>query len=70
MKGDDFGCKVISSPWTLFQLYCDGYMLVWTFMLVVSIVFRIRSGFIPLIWILFPVFGSLMRDVTFRYWKG
>ncbi|XP_063241668.1 endoplasmic reticulum metallopeptidase 1-like isoform X2 [Bacillus rossius redtenbacheri] len=60
---------VISSPWTLFQLYHDGYLLIWMFLLAVSIVFRIRSGFIPLIWILFPVFGNLVRNVFFRHRK-
>nr|CAD7408723.1 unnamed protein product [Timema cristinae] len=60
---------VIGSPWTLFQLYYDSYQLIWTFLLVLSIVFKIRSGLVPLMWVLFPAIGNLTRDAFFRHWK-
>nr|CAD7460312.1 unnamed protein product [Timema tahoe] len=60
---------VIGSPWTLFQLYYDSYQLIWTFLLVLSIVFKIRSGLVPLMWVLFPALGNLMRDTFFRHCK-
>lgn len=62
-------CKIIVSPWTLFQLYYDSYQLVWSLMLLLSTVFRVQSGFIPLFWVIFPTLGNLIRIKIFQHWR-
>lgn len=61
--------KIIVSPWTLFQLYYDSYQLVWSLMLLLSTLFRVQSGFIPLFWVIFPTIGNLIRLKIFQHWR-
>ncbi|KAE8739131.1 hypothetical protein FOCC_FOCC015360 [Frankliniella occidentalis] len=61
--------KVVVSPWTLFQLYYDSYQLVWSIMLLLSTLFRVQSGFIPLFWVIFPTIGNLIRIKVFQHWR-
>lgn len=61
--------KIVVSPWTLFQLYYDGYQLVWSVMLLMSTLCRIQSGFIPLFWVVFPTVGNLIRVKLFHHWR-
>uniref|UniRef100_A0A1Y1MFR8 FXNA-like protease n=1 Tax=Photinus pyralis TaxID=7054 RepID=A0A1Y1MFR8_PHOPY len=49
-----------SSPWVKFRLLYDAYLSIWSFMLIIGIIFRIRSSFLLLFWTLFPAVGSLI----------
>lgn len=56
-------------PWQIFQLYYDAYQLIWTIVLMIGIVMRIRSSFIAMMWSVFPLIGSLLRAKIFSSWK-
>lgn len=62
--------QIVLSPWTLFQLYYDGYQLVWSITLLLSTLSRIQSAFIPLFWVVFPTVGNLIRLKLFHHWRG
>ncbi|XP_032686558.1 endoplasmic reticulum metallopeptidase 1-like isoform X1 [Odontomachus brunneus] len=53
--------KEVNSAWILFQMYCDAYAIIWMCILFVCVLFEIRSGFIPLHWVLFPAIGNIIR---------
>ncbi|EFN89465.1 Endoplasmic reticulum metallopeptidase 1, partial [Harpegnathos saltator] len=57
--------KEVNSAWTLFQMYCDAYAVIWIWILFVCVLFEIRSGFIPLHWVLFPAVGNIIRHNFF-----
>ncbi|XP_034950352.1 endoplasmic reticulum metallopeptidase 1-like [Chelonus insularis] len=61
--------KNINSPWTLYQLYCDAYSAIWMIVLFVCVLLEIRSGFIPLHWVIFPVLGNILRHNFFEKWR-
>ncbi|KAJ8960218.1 hypothetical protein NQ318_003942 [Aromia moschata] len=57
------------SPWTLFQLYYDAYQAIWTIVLLVGVIIRIRSGFIALIWVSFASLGNVLKSRLFGRWR-
>lgn len=61
--------KEVSSAWILYQMYCDAYAIIWMTILFVCVLFEIRSGFIPLHWVLFPAIGNIVRHYFFSKWK-
>ncbi|XP_076294654.1 endoplasmic reticulum metallopeptidase 1 isoform X2 [Lasioglossum baleicum] len=62
--------KAVKTAWTLFQIYCDAYSIIWMLILFCCVVFEIRSGFIPLHWVVFPTVGNLLRHHFFSKWRG
>ncbi|XP_025831142.1 endoplasmic reticulum metallopeptidase 1 isoform X2 [Agrilus planipennis] len=61
--------KDVTSLWALYQLYYDGFHFIWTIVLTVSVILKIRSGFVALLWSLFPAVGSFMKVTFFRNLK-
>ncbi|XP_060528863.1 endoplasmic reticulum metallopeptidase 1-like [Cylas formicarius] len=57
------------SPWTVFQLYYDAYQTIWTLILFVGIVLRIRSSFIALTWVFFASLGNILKTLLFGRWR-
>ncbi|KZC07743.1 Endoplasmic reticulum metallopeptidase 1 [Dufourea novaeangliae] len=62
--------KEVKSTWILYQIYCDAYSIIWMLILFCCVVFEIRSGFIPLHWVVFPTVGNLLRYNFFNKWRG
>ncbi|XP_043797337.1 endoplasmic reticulum metallopeptidase 1-like isoform X2 [Apis laboriosa] len=62
--------KEVKSAWTLYQIYCDSYSIIWISVLSFCVVFEIRSGFIPLHWVVFPTVGNIIRCNFFNKWRG
>jgi hypothetical protein len=62
--------QVVTSVWTLFQLYSDGYQIMWTLILLMCTMLQIRSGFIALLWIFFAIIENFSRTLLFRHWRG
>ncbi|XP_012284730.1 endoplasmic reticulum metallopeptidase 1 isoform X2 [Orussus abietinus] len=61
--------RVVTSAWTLYQLYCDAYSVIWMIILFICVLLKIRSGFIPLHWVLFSAVGNILRQNFFNYLK-
>lgn len=61
--------KKLQSHWKVFQMYYDGYQLIWTMVLLLCVICKIRSGFIPLLWVFFPACGNLIQSAFFQKWK-
>ncbi|EZA53278.1 Endoplasmic reticulum metallopeptidase [Ooceraea biroi] len=61
--------KEVSSAWVLYQMYFDAYAVIWMSILSVCVLFEIRSGFIPLHWVLFPAVGNIVRHNFLSRWK-
>ncbi|KAG8034787.1 hypothetical protein G9C98_007863 [Cotesia typhae] len=61
--------QVVNTPWTLYQLYNDAYSVIWMSVLLACILLEIRSGFIPLHWVIFPAFGNIIRHSLFEKWR-
>lgn len=61
--------KEVGSAWILYYMYYDAYSLIWMSILFVCVLFGIRSGFIPLQWVLIPAIGNIMRHSFFSKWK-
>lgn len=64
--------KEVGSAWILYHMYYDAYSLIWISILFVCVLFGIRSGFIPLHWVLFPAIGNIVRHSFFskcKDWK-
>ncbi|KAJ8925688.1 hypothetical protein NQ315_009535 [Exocentrus adspersus] len=57
------------SPWTLFQLYYDAYQIIWTVVLLLGVIVRIRSSFIALIWVFFAALGNILKSKLFSKWR-
>ncbi|XP_043512200.1 endoplasmic reticulum metallopeptidase 1-like [Frieseomelitta varia] len=62
--------KEVKSAWVLYQIYCDSYSLIWISVLFYCVIFEIRSGFIPLHWVVFPTVGNIVRCNFFNKWRG
>jgi len=62
--------QVVTSVWNLFQLYSDGYQIMWTLILLLSTVLHIRSGFVALLWIVFAAVEHFSREFFFKHWRG
>ncbi|XP_017763460.1 PREDICTED: endoplasmic reticulum metallopeptidase 1-like [Eufriesea mexicana] len=62
--------KELKSTWVLYEIYCDSYSIIWMSVLSCCVVFEIRSGFIPLHWVVFPTLGNILRCNFFNKWKG
>lgn len=60
----------VYSSWTLYQLYFDAYSVFWMSVLFICILLDIRSGFIPLHWVLFLSLGNILRQSFFNRWRG
>ncbi|XP_075216314.1 endoplasmic reticulum metallopeptidase 1-like [Lycorma delicatula] len=60
---------VIKSPWVLFRLYYDANQILYTLILAGCILCRMRSGFIPAMWVLFTAIGSILRERVFHKCK-
>lgn len=60
----------VKSTWILYQIYCDAYFVMWMSILFCCVLFEIRSGFIPLHWVVFPTVGNLLRYHFFNKWRG
>lgn len=58
------------SPWTVFQLYYDAYQAIWTIVLFIGVILRIRSSFIALTWVFFSSLGSILKSRLFGRWPG
>lgn len=58
------------SPWTQFQLYYDAYQAIWTLVLLLGVIVRIRSSFIALIWVFFASLGNVLKSKLFGKWRG
>ncbi|KAG5898670.1 hypothetical protein JTB14_030620 [Gonioctena quinquepunctata] len=58
------------SPWTLFQLYYDAYQTIWTIVLLLGVLLRLRSSFIALIWAFAAALGNILKSVFFGRWRG
>ncbi|XP_015591672.1 endoplasmic reticulum metallopeptidase 1-like, partial [Cephus cinctus] len=59
----------IHSSWTLYQLYCDAQSIIWMSVLLLCSILEVRSGFIPLHWVLFPAIGNVLHNRLFNNWK-
>ncbi|XP_046630569.1 endoplasmic reticulum metallopeptidase 1-like isoform X1 [Neodiprion virginianus] len=57
------------TPWTLYYLYFDAYNLLWITVLSTCVILRLRSGFIPLHWVIFPSIGNIIREKFFKRWR-
>ncbi|XP_011497152.1 PREDICTED: endoplasmic reticulum metallopeptidase 1-like [Ceratosolen solmsi marchali] len=57
------------SSWILYQLYFDAYSMLWILILFLCILLDIKSGFIPLHWVLFLSIGNIIRQNFFNKWK-
>ncbi|CAD1468779.1 unnamed protein product, partial [Heterotrigona itama] len=62
--------KEVKSAWILYQIYCDSYSIIWISVLFYCVIFEIRSGFIPLHWVVFPTVGNIFRCNFFNKWRG
>ncbi|XP_021931492.1 endoplasmic reticulum metallopeptidase 1-like [Zootermopsis nevadensis] len=62
--------SMATSAWTLFQLYSDGYQIMWILILLTCTVLQIRSGFIALLWIFFAIVENFARTTVLRHWRG
>lgn len=62
--------KEVNSSWILYQIYCDAYSAIWILALLLCVLFKIRSGFIPLHWVFFPAIGNVLRLNFFSKWRG
>ncbi|CAH1181734.1 unnamed protein product [Phyllotreta striolata] len=58
-----------TSPWTLFQLYYDAYQLIWTVVLTLGVLVRLRSSFIALLWVLSAAVGNVLKSALFTKWR-
>ncbi|XP_012263393.2 endoplasmic reticulum metallopeptidase 1-like [Athalia rosae] len=57
------------TPLTLYYLYFDAYNSLWIAVLSICVILRIRSGFIPLHWVIFPSIGNILREKFFSNWR-
>ncbi|XP_043681351.1 endoplasmic reticulum metallopeptidase 1-like isoform X1 [Vespula pensylvanica] len=62
--------KEINSMWILYQMYCDAYSVIWMVILLLCVLLKIKSGFIPLHWVFFPAIGNILRLNFFYKWRG
>nr|XP_050865505.1 endoplasmic reticulum metallopeptidase 1-like isoform X2 [Vespula vulgaris] len=62
--------KEINSMWILYQMYCDAYSVTWMVILLLCVLLKIKSGFIPLHWVFFPAIGNILRLNFFYKWRG
>ena len=62
--------KEVKSAWILHQIYSDAYSTIWMLILFCCVLFEIRSGFIPLHWVVFPTCGNIIRCNFFNKWRG
>lgn len=58
------------SPWTIFQLYYDAYQSIWTVILIIGIIIRVRSSFVALIWVFSAALGNLLKSKFFGKWRS
>uniref|UniRef100_A0A0C9PTF3 FXNA-like protease n=1 Tax=Fopius arisanus TaxID=64838 RepID=A0A0C9PTF3_9HYME len=61
--------KEVQSPWILYQMYSDAYSIIWMLILFCCLILEIRSGFIPLHWVIFPAIGNIIRHGFFEKWR-
>ncbi|XP_022910899.1 endoplasmic reticulum metallopeptidase 1-like [Onthophagus taurus] len=57
-------------PWTIFQIYYDAYLLHFTLLLGLGTLLRIRSSFIPLLWVVFATAGNVIRSIFLKRQRG
>lgn len=62
--------QTIESSWTLYHLFFDAYSVIWIAILLSCVILNIRSGFIPLHWVLFSSIGNIIRHSLFAKCKG
>ncbi|KAI4469139.1 metallopeptidase m28 family member [Holotrichia oblita] len=53
-------------PWTVFQIYYDAYQLIWTVVLTIGTILRIRSSFIALLSAVFMAVANLLKSKLFQ----
>ncbi|KAK9707901.1 Peptidase family M28 [Popillia japonica] len=56
-------------PWTVFQIYYDAYQLIWTVVLTIGTILRIRSSFIALLSAVFMAMANLLKSKLFAKQK-
>ncbi|KAK6643611.1 hypothetical protein RUM43_005121 [Polyplax serrata] len=56
--------KSIRSRMVLFQMYFDVYQFLWTIILSVTIVLKIRSGYVAWMWVFGPCIGILLHRLV------
>lgn len=62
----------INSYWVLYQIHYDAAQIMWTLLLVVTTILKIRSGFISLLWVMFAAVGNLLQQAIYKHnrdWK-
>ncbi|XP_014243582.1 endoplasmic reticulum metallopeptidase 1-like isoform X1 [Cimex lectularius] len=59
----------LPSTWNQ-RLNSDAFNLVLAFIIIVCIVFDIRSGFFAAIWLAFSIVGNLLKDLSYKWFKG
>ncbi|XP_046389078.1 endoplasmic reticulum metallopeptidase 1-like [Ischnura elegans] len=52
--------KVLGMVWTVFWKYFDAALILWSALLAVTVVFRLRSGYVICAWVLFPAIVSYL----------
>lgn len=65
-----FCSQEYKDPWRVFELYYDAVQLIWSVILLVCVILRIRSGFIPLTWVVFSTIANFVQRNYFRRWRG
>lgn len=62
----------INSYWVLYQIHYDAAQIMWTLLLVITTILKIRSGFISLLWVMFAAIGNLLQQAIYKHnrdWK-
>ncbi|XP_077299515.1 endoplasmic reticulum metallopeptidase 1-like [Arctopsyche grandis] len=57
------------SGWLLVQLYADAFSLLWSSLLLLCLLMRIRSGFLAMLWVLCPAAVGLLRHSLVPHWN-
>lgn len=52
--------------WTVFQIYFDATLILWTFLMVVTLAVGLLSGFIALLWVIFASLYNIVQQVAFK----
>ncbi|CAH0380645.1 unnamed protein product [Bemisia tabaci] len=61
--------KEVSNPWIVHRIYHDAVQLIWTIILALAIIFKIRSGILLSLWVLFLVISWVVREKVFTQWR-
>lgn len=62
--------KLAPSCWTVFQIYFDATLILWTFLMVISMALGVLSGFIALLWVVFASVYNILHKTMQRRHHG